>query len=102
MTEDQTPKSSNGLYLGFIFILLIGISALAYAWSTQRTKLNQCKNENAQLTNDMAGMEEMLGGYINVGDLSKDLKNTLKLKVENSILSAGFFLWILMSKAHSD
>ncbi len=83
MTEEQAPKSSNGIYLGFIFLLLIGISALAYAWSTQRAKLNQCKNENAALTNDMASMEEMLGGYVNVGDLSKDLKKDFRNMLEN-------------------
>ena len=83
MEDQQTPKNSNGLYLGFIFILLIGIASLAYAWSTQRSKLNECRNENAQLTNDMASMEEMLGGYVNVGDLSKDLKKDFRNMLDN-------------------
>jgi hypothetical protein len=83
MEDQQTPKNSNGLYLGFIFILLIGIASLAYAWSSQRSKLNECRNENAQLTNDMASMEEMLGGYVNVGDLSKDLKKDFRNMLDN-------------------
>ena len=83
MEEQQTPKSSNGLYLGFIFVLLVGIAAMAYAWSSQRAKLNECRNENATLTNDMASMEEMLGGYINVGDLSKDLKKDFRNMLDN-------------------
>ena len=91
MTEDQTPKSSNGLYLGFIFILLIGISALAYAWSTQRTKLNQCKNENAQLTNDMAGMEEMLALLESV--LKKVIFTTLA-----AFIVVAFLDWVIERK----
>jgi hypothetical protein len=83
MEDQQTPKNSNGLYLGFIFILLIGIASLAYAWSSQRAKLNACSNENAQLVNDMASMENMLGGYVNVGDLSKDLKKDFRNMLDN-------------------
>jgi len=83
MEDNQTKRSSNGLYLGVIFILLIGIAALAYAWSEQRAKLNTCHNENAELINDMASMEEMLGGYVDVGDLSKDLKTDFKNMLAN-------------------
>ena len=76
MSEETNSKSSNALYLGIIFILLIGMAIMTYLWSGKRTELNNCTNEKLTLKSDMQGMNEMMEGY--VGNMSNDLKTDFK------------------------
>ena len=71
-----TPKKSNGFYLILILFLMGSLAVLSYMWSTKRTELNNCSNENLLLKSDMEGMNLMLEGY--VGNLSSDLKKDFK------------------------
>jgi chromosome segregation ATPase len=71
-----TPKKSNGFYLILILFLMGSLAVLSYMWSTKRTELNNCSNENLLLKSDMEGMNQMLEGY--VGNISSDLKKDFK------------------------
>ena len=71
-----TPKKSNGFYLILILALMVLLAVLTYMWSTKRTELNNCSNENLLLKSDMEGMNQMLEGY--VGNISSDLKKDFK------------------------
>jgi len=71
-----TPKKSNGFYLILILVLMGLLAVLSYMWSTKRTELNNCSNENLLLKSDMEGMNQMLEGY--VGNISSDLKKDFK------------------------
>jgi len=71
-----TPKKSNGFYLILILVLMGSLAVLSYMWSTKRTELNNCSNENLLLKSDMEGMNQMLEGY--VGNISSDLKKDFK------------------------
>lgn len=75
MSENQS-KSSNLLYLVIIGLLLVSLASVTYMWSTKRTELSNCKNDNLVLKSDMEGMNQMLEGY--VGGLSHDLKTDFK------------------------
>ncbi len=74
-----TPKKSNGFYLILILALMVLLAVLTYMWSTKRTELNNCSNENLLLKSDMQGMNQMLEGYVGniTSDLKKDFKNML-------------------------
>ena len=74
-----TPKKSNGFYLILILVLMGLLAVLSYMWSTKRTELNNCSNENLLLKSDMQGMNQMLEGYVGniTSDLKKDFKNML-------------------------
>ena len=74
--DSEKSKSSNGFYLICIFILLVGMAFLTYMWSSKRTELSNCTNENLVLKSDMDGMNKMMAGY--VGNLSNDLKTDFK------------------------
>jgi len=74
--DSEKSKSSNGFYLICIFILLVGMAFLTYMWSSKRTELSNCINENLVLKSDMDGMNKMMAGY--VGNLSNDLKTDFK------------------------
>lgn len=77
MSESEiTTKNKNGGYTAVIILLLIGLAFMAYLWSSKNGQLNECSNENAVLRSDMAGMNEMLSGY--VGSISNDLKKDFK------------------------
>ena len=71
-----TPKKTNGFYLILILVLMGSLAVLSYMWSTKRTELNNCSNENLLLKSDMEGMNQMLEGY--VGNISSDLKKDFK------------------------
>ena len=49
-------------------------------WSKKNSELNQCSNDNTLLKADMAGMNEMMSGYVDnmSNDLKTDFKNMLK------------------------
>lgn len=69
---EKPRSSSNAVYMAIILLLLIGMAALAYLWSSKNTKLNECMNVNTTLKADMDGMNQMMQGY--VGNMSNDLK----------------------------
>ena len=75
MSENKQP-SSNLLMYSIIGLLLIGIATMTFLWSSKRSELNQCQNDNLVLKSDMEGMNKMLEGY--VGGLSNDLKTDFK------------------------
>jgi len=74
--NDSAQKKSNGFYLIIILLLMVLLAILTYMWSTKRTELNNCSNENLLLKSDMEGMNQMLEGY--VGNISSDLKKDFK------------------------
>lgn len=76
MSESENKRSSNGVFLVIIFLLLGGMAVMSYMWSNKRTELNNCTNENNVLKSDMKGMNEMMQGY--VGSMSNDLKTDFK------------------------
>lgn len=75
MSENKQP-ASNVLMYSIIGLLLIGIATMTFLWSSKRSELNQCQNDNLVLKSDMEGMNKMLEGY--VGGLSNDLKTDFK------------------------
>lgn len=80
MSEDrENSRSSNGIYIVVIFIMLGLLGAMTYMWSAKRTELNNCQNENNTLKSDMQGMNDMMQGYVgNIsGDLKRDFTNML-------------------------
>ena len=74
--EEKAQKNNNGAFVAIIIILLLGLGAMAYLWSSKNSDLNQCKTDNAMLNSDMDGMNEMMSGYI--GGMSNDLKTDFK------------------------
>ncbi len=74
--EEKVQKNNNGAFVAIIIILLLGLGAMAYLWSSKNSDLNQCKTDNAMLNSDMDGMNEMMSGYI--GGMSNDLKTDFK------------------------
>ena len=71
-SNETTGKKSNGAFIAIILVLLVGLAILATMWSSKNSQLNDCSNENKLLKSDMAGMDQMMEGY--VGNLSSDLK----------------------------
>jgi chromosome segregation ATPase len=76
MSEQQNERSSNGIYLIIILLLLACLAVFAYLYSVKRKELNNCNNDNIILKSDMQGMNEMMQGY--VGNMSNDLKKDFK------------------------
>ncbi len=76
MSETENKRSSNGVFMIIIFLLLGGLAVMAYMWSAKRTELNNCTNENLTLKSDMQGMNDMMQGY--VGNISNDIKKDFK------------------------
>jgi hypothetical protein len=68
----EKPKSNNAAFMAIILLLLIGMGAMAYLWSSKKSELNDCSNVNTSLKADMDGMNQMMEGY--VGNMSNDLK----------------------------
>lgn len=71
-SDETTGKKGNGAFIAIILVLLVGLAILATMWSSKNSQLNDCSNENKLLKSDMAGMDQMMEGY--VGNLSSDLK----------------------------
>ena len=71
-SNETTAKKSNGAFIAIILLLLVALAVLATMWSSKNSQLNDCSNENKLLKSDMAGMDQMMEGY--VGNLSSDLK----------------------------
>ncbi len=79
MSEQETPKKSNGGFIIIILFLLVGLGILSFLYSKKNTALNNCTNENTALKADMNGMNEMMSGYVGnlSNDLTKDFQNML-------------------------
>ena len=73
---ENSQKKSNGAFVAIIIILLLGLAAMAYLWSSKNSDLNQCKSDNALLNSDMDGMNDMMSGY--VGGMTNDIKTDFK------------------------
>ena len=71
-SDETTGKKGNGAFIAIILVLLVGLAILATMWSSKNSQLNDCSNENKLLKSDVAGMDQMMEGY--VGNLSSDLK----------------------------
>ena len=76
MSDHQNERSSNGIYLIIILLLLACLAVFAYLYSVKRKEFNNCNNENIILKSDMQGMNDMMQGY--VGNMSNDLKKDFK------------------------
>jgi hypothetical protein len=76
MSDHQNERSSNGIYLIIILLLLAFLAVFAYLYSVKRKEFNNCSNENIILKSDMQGMNDMMQGY--VGNMSNDLKKDFK------------------------
>lgn len=76
MNEQTKERSSSGIYLIIILLLLGCLAVFAYVYSVKRKELNNCSNENILLKSDMQGMNDMMQGY--VGNMSNDLKKDFK------------------------
>lgn len=68
----EPKKKGTGGYIAVIILLLIALGVMFYFLSSEKSKVNDCGDANAKLETDMAGMNEMLEGY--VGNMSNDLK----------------------------
>jgi len=71
--QETTKPKSNGVLLLLIIVLLAILAYLAFSISKKNKELNTCSNANKLLEADMAGMNDMMSGY--VGNLSHDLKS---------------------------
>lgn len=82
MTENiEKNKKRDGLYI-LIILLSLGLSGvLGFIIVNKNKQIEACVNERTLLENDLAGMEEMLGGYVDVekGDMQKELRQMLRM-----------------------
>jgi chromosome segregation ATPase len=78
--KQSQSKSGSGIYILIILLLLVGLGVLAMLWSRKNKELNDCTNENILLKADMAGMNQMMSGYVDnmSNDIKSDFKNMLK------------------------
>ena len=72
----ETQKKGNGAFVAIIIILFLMLAGMAYMWSSKNGQHNECQLANDQLNADMAGMNEMMSGYI--GTMSNDMKTDFK------------------------
>jgi len=76
--NEATAKKSNGVFIGIILLLLVGIGVLAVMYSKKNSELNDCMNDNLELKQQMDDMNEMMAPYIGdnaTDNLLKDFKN---------------------------
>lgn len=76
--NETTAKKSNGVFIGIILLLLVGIGVMAVMYSKKNGELNDCMNENTTLKQDMDDMNAMMAPYIGdnaTDNLLKDFKN---------------------------
>ena len=77
MSELQEPqKKSSGGLVAIIILLLLSLGAMSYLWSSKKSQLNECENDNKILNSDIRGMDEMMSGY--VGGVTNDIKTDFK------------------------
>ncbi len=76
--NETTAKKSNGVFIGIILLLLIGIGVMAVMYSKKNSELNDCMNDNLALKQQMDDMNKMMAPYIGenaTNNLLKDFKN---------------------------
>ncbi len=73
-------KKGNGAYVAIIILLLLGLAAMAYFWSSKNKELNSCIIENNALDSDMKGMNEMMSSYL--GTMTNDMKTDFTTMLE--------------------
>ena len=76
--NETTAKKSNGVFIGIILLLLIGIGALAVMYSKLNNELVEAKNEITTLNADIDQMNEMMAPFLGdnaTNNLLKDFKN---------------------------
>lgn len=71
--QETTKPKSNGALVLIIIVLLSILAYLAFSLSKKNKELNACSNSNKVLEADMAGINDMMSGY--VGNLSHNLKS---------------------------
>ncbi len=80
MTEStdllEPQKKGNGAYIAIIAVLLLVIGLMFWLLSSEKAKVKELTAQNEILEADMAGMNEMLSGY--VGNISNDFKTDFK------------------------
>lgn len=72
-------KKGNGGYILIILLLLIGVGAMTYLWSSKVSELNECSETSAKLGAEVEDMNGMLASYTGnmSNDLRKDFQNML-------------------------
>lgn len=74
--ETTSQKKNNGVFLLIIIALLLGMGYMAYLISNKKGELDVCRSEVDTLNRDIAGMNDMMEGYL--GSMSHDLKTDLR------------------------
>ncbi len=73
---ETTPQKKNGAYVLIIGLLLLGVGAMTYLWSSTKSQLADATLENEKLKQEIESMGGMLSNY--TGDISGDIKADLK------------------------
>jgi cbb3-type cytochrome oxidase subunit 3 len=58
--NEATAKKSNGVFIGIILLLLVGIGVMAVMYSKKNGELNDCMNDNLELKQQMDDMNKMM------------------------------------------
>ena len=62
--NEATAKKGNGVFIGIILLLLVGIGVMAVMYSKKNSELNDCMNDNLALKQQMDDMNKMMAPYI--------------------------------------
>ncbi len=76
--NETTAKKSNGVFIGIILLLLIGIGVMAVMYSKLNNQLVDANNEIITLKADIDQMNEMMAPFLGdnaTNNLLKDFKN---------------------------
>ncbi len=74
--EITTPAKKNGAYVLIILLLLLGVGAMTFLWSSTKSKLADANRTNQEMQASIDDMESMLSEY--TGEISNDLRKDLK------------------------
>lgn len=74
--EVTTPAKKNGAYVLVILLLLLGVGAMTFLWSSTKSKLADANRTNQEMQKSIEDMEAMLSEY--TGEISNDLRKDLK------------------------
>ncbi|WP_107037373.1 hypothetical protein [Brumimicrobium mesophilum] len=77
--NNESKKSSAGVWILVAIIALIGVAILGWMYSKESNARETCQTTNEQLEQEMNSMNEALGGYIDgaTTDLKLDFQNML-------------------------
>jgi uncharacterized protein (UPF0305 family) len=76
MEENENSNDYKNIYLGAIILLVLGLGAMTFFWSSMRNEAKEYAHSNLKYQDTLQGMNKMLKGYI--GDMSTDLKSDFK------------------------